>query len=239
MHSKDHRPDLKQLLFILTVTGDAAVPVAHRVTHGNTEDSTTHVATWESLCQLFARRDFLYVADSKLATRENMDHIASHQGRFVSVLPRTRKEDRAMRDRPVDNEPDWTEAFTRASRYVGGDANLYQTTLAPWPSAEGYRVIWCRSSAKMDHDAETRRSRVAAGIAAIDEINQRLLAPKTRLKDVVGIEAAARAALEATSSSRWVRFELHEREEVACAKRSGDDPAPTPATGASPGVATT
>ena len=102
-----------------------------------------------------------------------------------------------MRNWLVDNEPDWTEAFTRASRYVGGDANLYQTTLAPWPSAEGYRVIWCRSSAQIDHDAETRRSRVAAGIAAIDEINRRLLSPKTRLKDVVGIAAAARAALEA------------------------------------------
>ena len=213
-HSKDHRPDLKQLLFILTVSGDGAVPVAHRVTHGNTEDSTTHVATWDSLCQLFARRDFLYVADSKLATRENMDHIASHQGRFVSVLPRTRKEDRAMRDWLVENEPDWTEAFTRPSRYVGGDANLYQTAPAPWPSAEGYRVIWCRSSAKIDHDAETRRSRIAAGIAAIDELNQRLLSPKTRMKDVVAIETAARAALEATSSARWVRFELQEREEV-------------------------
>src|SRR5512144_1124259 len=29
-HNKDHRPDLKQLLWILTVSADGAVPVAHR-----------------------------------------------------------------------------------------------------------------------------------------------------------------------------------------------------------------
>jgi transposase len=94
-HSKDHRPDLKLLLFILTVIGDGAVPVAHCVSHVNTEDSITHVATWDSLCALFDTKGFLYAADSKLATRENMDHIASRGGGggFVSVLPRTRKGD--------------------------------------------------------------------------------------------------------------------------------------------------
>jgi len=35
---KDHRPDLKQLVWILTVTADRAVPIAHRVLDGNTSD---------------------------------------------------------------------------------------------------------------------------------------------------------------------------------------------------------
>lgn len=29
-HNKDHRPDLRQLVWILTVTADGAVPLAHR-----------------------------------------------------------------------------------------------------------------------------------------------------------------------------------------------------------------
>jgi transposase len=213
-HSKDHRPDLKQLVFILTVTADGAVPIAHRVEHGNTEDSTTHIATWDSLCALFGTSAFLYVADSKLATGKNMDHIDTHGGRFLSVLPRTRKEDQAMRDWLVEHVADWTEALTRPGRYVGDPPNVYVTAPAPWPSAEGYRVIWCRSLAKLEHDAETRQARIAAGVAAIDELNQRLESPKTRLKDVVAIETAARAALEATSSARWVRFAIQERVEV-------------------------
>jgi len=86
-HSKDHRPDLLQLVWILTVAADGAVPIAHRLESGNTEDSTTHIATWDSLCALLGRNDFLYVADCKLATRENMEHIDKGGGRFVSVLP--------------------------------------------------------------------------------------------------------------------------------------------------------
>jgi transposase len=30
-HNKDHRPDLKQLVWILTVSADGAVPITHRV----------------------------------------------------------------------------------------------------------------------------------------------------------------------------------------------------------------
>ncbi|HEX9709125.1 MAG TPA: transposase, partial [Candidatus Thermoplasmatota archaeon] len=48
-HNKDHRPDLKQLLWILTVSADGAVPVHVKVADGDTEDSTTHRETWEVL----------------------------------------------------------------------------------------------------------------------------------------------------------------------------------------------
>jgi transposase len=58
-HNKDHRPDLKQLLYILTVTRDGAVPVQFRVESGNATDDRSHQGTWELLCQLTGRRDFL------------------------------------------------------------------------------------------------------------------------------------------------------------------------------------
>ncbi len=62
-HNKDHRPDLKHLLYILTVTRDGAVPVQFRVRSGNATDDRSHVATWDLLGKLTGRRDFLYVAD--------------------------------------------------------------------------------------------------------------------------------------------------------------------------------
>jgi len=74
-HSKDHRPDLKQLLWILTVSEDGAVPVHFKVADGNTEDSTTHIETWEVLRRLVGGPQFLYVADSKLCSRDNLSHI--------------------------------------------------------------------------------------------------------------------------------------------------------------------
>ncbi|MBI4841720.1 MAG: DUF4277 domain-containing protein [candidate division NC10 bacterium] len=73
-HNKDHRPDLKQLLFVLTVSADGAVPVHYRALDGNTNDSTTHIETWETLRRLSGRPDFLYVADCKLPTSRPMTH---------------------------------------------------------------------------------------------------------------------------------------------------------------------
>jgi transposase len=71
-HNKDHRPALKQLLYILTVTSGGAVPVQFRVESGSATDDRSHQATWELPCNLTGRRDYLYIADCKLATAENM-----------------------------------------------------------------------------------------------------------------------------------------------------------------------
>jgi hypothetical protein len=62
-HSKDHRPDLKQLVYILTVSGDHAVPVIYRLADGNTSDDPTHIPTWDQLVKLTGSAEFLYVAD--------------------------------------------------------------------------------------------------------------------------------------------------------------------------------
>ena len=59
-HNQDHRPDLKQLLFVLTVSADGAVPIHYWALDGNTNDATTHIQTWQTLCRLAGRPDFLY-----------------------------------------------------------------------------------------------------------------------------------------------------------------------------------
>jgi len=57
-HSKDHRPDLKQLLFALTTSADGGVPVQFRCADGQTNDSQTHIETWDALRQVAGRPDF-------------------------------------------------------------------------------------------------------------------------------------------------------------------------------------
>jgi transposase len=211
--NKDHRPDLKQLLWILTVSADGAVPIAYRTADGNTADDVTHIPTWDELHAVVGRPDFLYVADCKLANRETMGHIASRGGRFVTVLPRTRKEDSEFRDWLWHHQPDWTEAHRRPGRRHGDVDEVWHTTPAPSPSAEGYRLVWVRSSTKIDRDADTRHARIAKGIAALDDLNQRLASPKTRIKTVVAVEAAATAALDHVGATRWIRFDVDEATE--------------------------
>lgn len=107
-----------------------------------------------------------------------MEHIARNNGRFVSVLPATRAEDGAFRRWLVDHDPDWTEARRRPPKRLGEHEEIWWTTEAPWPSAEGYRIVWVRSSSKIERDATSRRERIARGIGALDELNQRLASPR-------------------------------------------------------------
>jgi hypothetical protein len=156
-HNKDHRPDLKQLLYIITVTRDGAVPVQFRVESGNATDDRSHRATWELLCQLTGRRDFLYVADCKLATAENMAHLHQHGGRFLTVLPRTRGEDAAFRATVSGGKTRWRAIHDR----LDDDGSLTDRFSVHEPeatSAEGYRLIWYHSTRKAELDALARHN---------------------------------------------------------------------------------
>jgi len=150
------------------------------------------------------------VADCKLATRANMDHIHHGRGRFVSILPASRAEDARFREWVIDHEPDWAHACQRPARRQDEPDDIYDTVQAPWPSAEGYRIVWIRSSAKTIRDADARHDRIARGIAALDELNQRLASPKTRIKTVVAVQAAAAAALDKAGAARWIGYQITE-----------------------------
>jgi hypothetical protein len=86
-----------------------AVPVHCKTYDGNVTDDQVHIETWSFLRELVGHADFLYVADCKLCTRDNMSHIASRQGRFLTVLPRTRAEDSCFRDSLRGHPPMWHE----------------------------------------------------------------------------------------------------------------------------------
>ena len=209
-HNKDFRPDLKQLLWILTVSADGAVPIAYRVADGNTVDDLTHVPTWEELRGLAGTASFLYVADSKLCSQAAMGHIARHGGRFVTVIPHGRREDTWFRDWAQTHAPGWQEAHRCPGARSDDPDKVWRTFEAPVPSADGYRVIWVHSSTKAARDAATRAARIETGLAAVEQVAERLASPKTRLKTRVAAEDAATAALTKTGAARWVGFTVTE-----------------------------
>ena len=213
-HNKDFRPDLKQLLFILTISADGAVPIAYRVADGNTSDDVTHVPTWDELCALVGRPGFLYVADSKLCSKEAMGHIHSHGGRFVTIVPHGRREDTWFRDWAQTHAPAWTLARHTPGARHGDPDRIWRTFEAPAPSVDGYRVIWAHSSSKAARDAGTRATRIEAGLAAIDAVAARLASPKTRIKTRVAAEQAATTALTSAGATRWVGFIITETTQV-------------------------
>ena len=166
-HNKDHRPDLKQLLYILTVVRDGAVPVQFRVQSGNTTDDRSHRATWDFLCKLTGRCDFLYVADCKLATAENMGYIHRHDGRFLTVLPRTRGEDAAFRAQILSGRVDWRVIHDKYEDDELVDRfSIHEPELT---SVEGYRLIWYHSTRKAESDAAARQQRIERAVRRLAE----------------------------------------------------------------------
>lgn len=228
-HSKDHRPDLKQLLFTLTVTQDGGVPVYFGVDSGNTTDDTTHGQTWDLLCELVGRSDFLYIADCKLASRENLQHIAARGGRFITVLPATRREDGDFRRRlraapaaitwttcwvrPADPDPTPQRDHDHASAARLPD-DVIQVCTAAAVSSDGFRLLWFHSQRKAVLDAATRAQRTQRAIQEIQELQRRLALPRTRLRERAAVEQAANQILtrHEVADSLHVDITLREQE---------------------------
>ena len=209
-HNKDHRPDLKQLLYILTVSSDGAVPVHFRVESGNATDDRSHRATWDLLCTLTGRRDFLYVADCKLATTENMAHIHNNGGRFLSVLPRTRSEDAAFRTRVVRGQVNWRPIHDRRD----DDGQLLDQFSISEPmgqSVEGYRLVWYHSRRKAELDAEARLARLERAVQRLDALRQKLGSPRTRYRLKAKVVEAVEAILQEFNVGAWITVEVMEQ----------------------------
>ena len=207
-HNKDHRPDLKQLLWILTVSADGAVPLAYRLADGNTGDEATHIPTWDGLVQLVGRTDFLYVADSKLCTRPAMDHIDRHGGRFLTVLPQTRAEDDAFRQWLVTHTPPWTQVRRQPGRRHGDPEAIWWALAWPEPSQEGYQIHWFRSSQKIAHDAAQRTDRLRRAQTAIDELAARLASPRSRFRDPQAVADVVEEILGRTATAAFIHYTL-------------------------------
>jgi transposase len=213
-HSKARRPDLKQLLYILTVTGDGNVPIYFSSDSGNTVDDGTHIGTWDLLYELIGHADFLYVADCKLASVENLSHIATRGGRFVTVLPRGRIEDVAFRHR-LRTAPaalTWTLLYGLADDhghvvdelFACGDDHVH---------SEGYRLLWYRSTRKAEQDESRRARSIQRGAEALGDLRERLRGPRTRFRERSKVEQAVAEVLAEAEASSWLLVQIEEQEE--------------------------
>jgi len=174
-HNKDHRPDLKQLVLGLSVTADGAVPISHQIYDGNQTDDRLHPANHRALQKLLNRVDFIYVADGKLATEENLRKISEWRGFFVSVMPRTWKEDEQFRKRVRRGQIQWKHVLSRRNnRRPDSKRDRYYVAEGEYQTSQGYRLHWIRSTQKAELDAETRTRRMQRVLAALRRVQSKL-----------------------------------------------------------------
>jgi transposase len=222
--NKDHRPDLKQLVLGMSVTADGAVPLTHRIYSGNQTDDRLHAENHRRLCRLLQSTDFIYVADCKLATQENLDRINAYGGRFVSVMPRTWKEDEAFRKTVRKGLINWEHLLSRRNNRKP-DSLIDRYFLAPGNHrAKEYRLLWIRSSQKQEQDGNTRARHIANALEALQDLQTRL--NTYYLKQREAIEKAVRSILKEHQVEGFIvpKIEFHRE----CKKRYSQRGRPKP-----------
>ena len=164
-------------------------------------DDQTHRDTWDLLCQLTGRRDFLYVADCKLATSENMAYLHQRQGRFVTVLPRTRGEDAAFRALVAKGQVAWRPLWEKTDD-EGEVIDRFSTSDQPATTAEGYRLVWYHSLRKAELDAVARSGRIERALKQLAALREKLRSPRTRYRQEAKVAEAVAEILAVVRGRR-------------------------------------
>lgn len=85
-HSKDHRPDLKQVVQELLVSQDGGIPLATKAWSGNASDSVILRARAKELLESFkATESWCFIADSKLYNQETAEFL--DKIKFITRVP--------------------------------------------------------------------------------------------------------------------------------------------------------
>lgn len=193
--NKDHRPDCKQIVFGLNIVADGYVPLSFELFDGNRTDDTTHRVNWNGLRDLLEKEDFIYVADCKLCSAENLRHIDASGGKFITVVPKNRADVKKFHERLATREVQWEDAYQVESSRKKGEFIRYRTYEGE-PSQEGYRIVWIHSSSKEAQDKSRREHRLAKVQEQLQALQPGLnrYKLKTRNQIEAAVESVSKAA---------------------------------------------
>ena len=149
------------------------------------------------------------MADSKLATSENMTFIHGHGGRFVSVLPRTRKEDTEFRASLLTAQIPWRPLWDKTDE-KGKLIDRFSVADEPGLTAEGYRLVWFHSSRKAELDAAARATNLQRALKELGQLRRKLHSRRTRYRQQAKVHEAVQAILEGCGASKWIRVDVEE-----------------------------
>jgi transposase len=194
--NKDHRPDCKQIVFGLNITADGNVPLSFELFDGNRTDDTTHVPNWNAIREFLGKDDYIYVADCKLCSQKNLDHIHDHDGVFITIVPKNRKEVKQFYEFLKTDPIEWQYAYETPNSRRKSETVIYQTYEGE-PTENRYRIIWVHSSAKEQQDKNRRENKLAKVESQLIELTPRL--NQYQLKTKEQIDKAIKKATKGAS----------------------------------------
>ena len=149
-HSKDKRPDLRQLIFGLSMVGGAAMPLTMSVSSGNTAEQTSNRDHLRRIATVLPdAHEVTIVADCKLVDAATIGQLLADGLHVVSLVPETFNVRRELIEATVKDHPDidaWPVLATKPGRKKADPPLLYRG------------VCYTRDFAVLtDADSETER----------------------------------------------------------------------------------
>jgi transposase len=125
-YSREHRQDLKQWMLALATSGEGASPVFLRPRDGNASDQRELAHTIEALLTHLREagdEPGIYVADAGVYSAANMRRFAAAGGRWISRVPETSREAKALvRAQPAS----WQTSADQRMRWFSSQVDLSQ-----------------------------------------------------------------------------------------------------------------
>jgi len=201
-YSKKHRQDLKQLVWSLSVSSDSAFPLFQKAYSGNTSDVDTYVEQWHNLIDLLGRRDFLYVADSKIITKENMAHIHENEGFFIAPVPMYETYKTAFYDALDQHDQEILIPYKdQVNR--GFEVPL---TVTHEDKDYPFRMIILYDHGLFARKRRTRENRIAKTRSAFDELSTKL--NRYKLKTEEAIDKACAEILKKYHTTEFFEYRI-------------------------------
>jgi len=210
--SKDHRPDLKQLVFSLSISGDGAIPIHHKCYSGNRTDDTTHIETWNILRAIVGNPQFLYVGDSKLCTDKQLNYIVKNGGSAVTIIPETWLEVKHFKQ-TLGNGTKAKKVIWRRKKPGSLDENkmeyfsVFKGTYIT--EKRGFTIHWIYSSEKRKRDRNAREEQIKKMEDGLADINARI--NTQRLKTYAEIDCAVSEVLGKSDVKSCMWYEIESK----------------------------
>ena len=151
-YSKDHRPDLRQMILAVLIDGDGR-PVCSEMWPGNTADVSTFIPVIDRLRRRFDIARVCVVADRRMISAETMAELEAR--RLLYILGVRERSDKLVRELALADPAPFVP-FTLSQRGKQADFEAKTVMLA------GRRYIVCRNHQEAQKDAADRAAILAA-----------------------------------------------------------------------------
>src|SRR3989338_5159099 len=140
-HSRDHRPDCKQVCIGLVVTRDG-MPLGYEVFPGNLHDSKAVKATVETIEARYGKADRVWVMDRGMVSNEILSWMREGGRRYLVGLPKSELKKHAAE---LADTKGWKEVR-------GGVAVRYAQAVPGEESIGGDLLLLCRSDDRREKE---------------------------------------------------------------------------------------